>query len=78
MTEETIPESVLEMQKMAEADEDYQKRCIFGEKVFYVAADKAFIPGHIYSIKGMDEYLISYLCEYHFDEITLPEDDDDA
>ena len=45
----------------------YASRCVNGEPVFFVEADKAYRPGHIYSQAGVDEYGISKACEYHFD-----------
>lgn len=64
-------------QKIVEEDEEYQLRCVLGEKVFYSSDHVARMPGHIYSAEGRREFLdISHLCEFHFDEITKEPDDD--
>lgn len=69
-------EACLDMALRAEEKEDYLKRCISGEKVFYFDHHKALIPGHIYSETGMDEFKISGACEYHFDTWFKEEEDD--
>lgn len=69
-----IPRDVIAMRDKAMDDETYQTRCVNGEKVFYVPADKAYAPGHIYSELGMDEYKISKCCEWHFDQWLKEED----
>lgn len=51
--------------------------CIYGEPVFYLLADHAVIPGHIYSSDGRHEMQqISHCCEYHFDEMFADDDDE--
>jgi hypothetical protein len=63
---------------LAEKDEKYTLRCIYGEKVFYVEDTKARMPGHCYSEEGVREVQrISGCCEYHFDVMFAPEDDED-
>jgi hypothetical protein len=57
------------MRDLAEKDDNYEKRCIKGEKVFVVDDVMARIPGHIYSEMGKKEFSISGCCEYHFDEM---------
>ena len=64
-----------QMKENAEANDDYQNRCIMGEKVFFSKDTKGRFPGHIYSDLGISEFGISQMCEYHFDEATLPPDD---
>ncbi len=49
-------------------------RCLFGEAVFWLPADTAVRPGHIYSEDGRAEFKISQCCEFHFDEM-FPDDD---
>ena len=65
------PEDAAEIYTMrleAELHPRYEHRCIFGEKVFYVATERALTPGQIYSIEGMHEYeRNSHCCEFHFD-----------
>jgi hypothetical protein len=63
---------------LAEKDEKYTFRCIYGEKVFYVDDTKARMPGHIYSQMGRNEFGISKCCEYHFDEMFAEDDEDNA
>lgn len=51
------------------------KACISCSKIpNYLEMDRALEPGHIYSQAGIREFEISQLCEYCFDEATLPED----
>lgn len=71
----TYEEEVELVREQAENDGNYQVRCIKGEKIFYVAGDRAVLPGQIYSEAGMKEYKISKCCEYHFDE-WFGEDDE--
>lgn len=54
------------MKIMSEDAEEYQERCIEGEKVFYCPDTEARMPGHITSRAGMDEYCNSRLCEFHY------------
>jgi hypothetical protein len=54
----------------AALDDEYQLRCINGEKVFFVEYHKALMPGHIYSRLGRKEFGISGCCEFHFDEMA--------
>jgi hypothetical protein len=63
---------------LAEKDEKYILRCIFGEKVFYVEDTKSRMPGHCYSKEGVLEIRISGCCEYHFDEMFAEDDEDNA
>src|SRR5688572_33459822 len=76
--EEILIANAQQMKENTEANEDYQTRCIEGEKVFYSRDNKGRLPGHIYSALGIDEYKISQMCEYHFDEATLPPDEKEA
>lgn len=46
-------------------------------KVFYVEADRALVPGHIYSRAGYREYGISGYCEKCFDRICQEPDEDE-
>ena len=65
------------MRDLAEKDQNYTLRCIYGEKVFYVEDTKARMPGHCYSEAGVREVThISGCCEYHFDKM-FPADDED-
>lgn len=59
----------------AELDDGYQLRCLMGEKVFYVEYHKSLMPGHIYSSLGADEFRISRLCEFHFDEMAADDEE---
>jgi len=70
-----IPAEVVYARDAAMADESYQNRCVMGEKVYYVAADKAYSPGHIYSRAGVDEFRISKCCEWHFDKWFIEDED---
>lgn len=45
-----------------------------GKRMFYERGTKALRPGHVYSAAGVDEGSITGLCEWCFDNITLPED----
>jgi hypothetical protein len=64
------------IQRMVEGQEEYQLRCVLGEKAFYSPDTKARMPGHIYSPEGEREFTrMSHLCEFHFDEITKEPDD---
>jgi hypothetical protein len=65
------------MRDKANSTEDYEMRCLLGEKVYYVPNDKALMPGHIYSTVGMDEWQISKMCEYHFDKATLWDEEEE-
>lgn len=48
------------------------KHC--NHKVFFASYGKALCEGHIYSQNGLDEFYISSICEYCFDELyTLNE-----
>lgn len=60
--------AAVSMQAQAEADETYQNRCVEGEKIFWSPSEKAYLPGQVYSLAGLDEFKISRCCEYHFDE----------
>ena len=63
---------VLQMQKDAIAA-DYDTRCIACKQiVVYWENNEALAPGHIYSKAGLDEYLISQMCEWCFDICTEP------
>lgn len=68
--------AVQEMRLKAEEYRHYGRRCLFGEKVFYVAYHRALAPGHIYSPSGMEEIRISSCCEFHFDYM-FPEEDNE-
>lgn len=70
-----------ECEKMAEKaafDDNYQAKCLYGEKVFYYDYPKALVPGHIYSHAGKDEFGISRCCEYHFDEMFGNDDEEET
>jgi len=54
---------------------NYVSKCVSGEPVFFVEADRAYRPGHIYSQLGVDEYGISSACEYHFDNWFAEEEE---
>ena len=69
--------AVQDMRLKAEQDETYDRKCIYGEKVYYVDAIRAYSPGHIYSHEGMSEMRISGCCEFHFDSMFEERDDDD-
>ena len=56
---------------------EYGNLCLEGEPVFYYPHDEALVPGHIYSLAGMDEYKISKACEYHFDKWFKEEEEDE-
>lgn len=66
------------MKDNADEDDNYQVRCVLGEKVYFSKDTKGRFPRHIYSSEGVAEFKISGMCEYHFDEATLPEDDDET
>lgn len=51
-----------------------EKKCIYGEPVFFEEDYKARREGHIYSKAGVDEYRISQCCEYHFDQMFAEDD----
>lgn len=52
----------------------YTTLCRKGEPVFFVEHSHALLPGHIYSGTGVDEFRISGICEFHFDEIFKEEE----
>lgn len=63
-----------ECKQLAELAKGNSGQCIDGEYVFWYPYDHALIPGHIYSEAGRTEFQkITHMCEYHFDEITLPD-----
>lgn len=68
------------MRDLAQKDEGYTLRCLYGEKVFYVEDIKARMPGHCYSPEGVREMQrISGCCEYHFDEMFAnPEEEEES
>ena len=60
----------------AEADRTYDLKCIMCKsKVVFIEHDKAVDKGHIYSEAGRWEFVNSKLCEWCFDDLTLPEDE---
>lgn len=65
------------MKDAAEADPEYQLRCIFGEKPFYSEDDRARMPGHVYSEAGIREFAISSCCEFHFDKMFASGSEDE-
>lgn len=72
MNGEAIPSdpdyaAAVALKQMAEEDQSYDTRCIYGEKVFYKEDIKTRAPGHIATSDGMAEFNISTCCEYHFD-----------
>lgn len=74
-------QAALERKAAAEADDGYALYCFDTDngkhKVFYLEADQALMPGHIYSADGRSEYKISGYCEQWFDRITVePEEDE--
>lgn len=69
-----IPREVIETRDAALDDETYQTRCFYGEKAFFAAADRAYVPGHIYSEAGVKELRISQCCEWHFDQLFEDEE----
>lgn len=71
-----VPRDVIETRDAAMADDEYQNRCFYGEKVFYSPADRAYAPGHIYSEAGVREHRISQCCEWHFDQLFKEDDGD--
>lgn len=75
--EQALVERAAEM--AAEAEANPAGRCIEGEAVFWLAADHAVRPGHIYSEAGRAEFKISGSCEYHFDKwFAEPEEGDEG
>ena len=76
-----IPEPILEMQRRVNDPDEvpdgsfHDIRCINGERVFYLPANRAGVEGHIYSKSGMDEFRISGSCEFHFDRMFAEPDD---
>lgn len=65
-----VDQSYIETAKeMAEgAEEAKGGKCIYGHYVFWLEGPVAVRPGHIYSREGRDEFRISGMCEYCFDE----------
>lgn len=57
-------------------EETYGLRCIAGEAVFFYNYPYGLMPGHIYSHLGIKEFKISQSCEFHFDQWTLPDDEE--
>lgn len=50
--------------------DNYRHKCWeCGERVFYVPADRAYAMGHIYTELGVQEFEISQICEFCFDEM---------
>lgn len=52
--------------------------CVNCKKTIRPGNSRSLNPGVIYSSAGLDEYRISGLCEYCFDEITKEEEDEDC
>lgn len=68
LTQHSKYQAALEMKDAVEADGEYTLYCFDTQggrhKVFYLEADRALLPGHIYSAEGRAEYRISSCCEY--------------
>lgn len=66
-------QAVAHLRKMAaEAAELDTMKCVHGEPMLWLEHERALIPGHIYSHRGIDEARISRCCEYHFDRMFFP------
>jgi hypothetical protein len=63
---------------LEQAEEAGLKRCINGEAMAYWPYGWALLPGHIYSVAGVEEARISGYCEYHFDEMFAEEPEGDS
>ena len=73
MTLSDLMQEILARRDAAERDDNYQLRCIMGEKIFYYPSDKAYVEGQIYTEEGVAEFRISQACEYHFDHWFMEE-----
>ena len=68
LTDEEKIEALMGLSERAEADLNYNERCLIcGKKVFFAEDTKGRVEGHIYSSAGQREFYISYCCEYCFD-----------
>ena len=71
-----IPQDIVDIHDAAQTQE-VGGRCVFcGKKVYYFEGDRAFMRGQIYSQSGVDEFRISSICEYCFDETTATAEDE--
>lgn len=74
-TEERI-KILTDMQDMAN-QEGYDSTCIrCKELVILLPHNEAVGEGHIYSEAGINEYQITRLCEYCFDDITVEDEEE--
>ena len=71
-----IPEKVQAAYDAAREGTDGIGRCFEGEPMFFVAADKAYLEGHVYSDAGLREVNITGYCEWHFDMFTADPDEE--
>jgi hypothetical protein len=68
-----------ELQRAAESEDNYQLRCIFcKKKVTGPRYREAVGEGHIYSDAGRREFSITGICEWCFDKVTLPDDEEET
>lgn len=68
-------EILTQVQIWAAEETDYHcQHC--GEAVIAIEDVRPYIPGHIYSEDGRREYATTKMCEYCFDEVLLPPDDE--
>ena len=69
--------TILQAMQDRAKDEDYDVSCkICKELVIFLPYREAIGEGHIYSQPGVQEYNITQICEYCFDDITTgPEED---
>lgn len=71
-------EQVNELKRRADSDGSYNLRCRHcGEKVVFLEGREALAKGHIYSQAGRREYSITTMCEWCFDEVTLPYEEEE-
>ncbi len=72
-----IPTNVQQAYDAAQEGTESLGKCFEGEPMFFAAADRAYLPGHVYSDAGMREVKISGYCEWHFDMFTFVPDDEE-
>jgi hypothetical protein len=73
------PDNTKERAEQLQAEANAQTiggTCVFcHNKVFWLPGDRAQAKGQVYSDSGRDEFRISQMCEWCFDECTLDKED---
>ena len=70
-------EIILEVRRRALEPGPPVGKCVYCKQPFLdIPYDHALIEGHVYSENGLKEVNITGICEWCFDEITKPKDDD--